>query len=342
MASNMTYEKIIKNIENDLIDSVFENADWKNYKKRKAMKVQKKEEAQKKKDEKNAKSGENVKTKKKVCKEENEQTLNKNQLQITEKIFKEWKKIITKSILNFKRKKIDFKNLKMIIVSSHGVKRYNSARANVSSYKDPSEHMILPPTVKNLIKSLFDAFGNGDSSSYVEPTKESDFYDYSCTQTIKNVLFINVCLTTNSLNYENAVCSIRFINEVLQEAKNIGKKLAVVDLRLVQHKHLDEITSHFEVEDPFENMSIMRQKDEVFKIKVFKNIDNEPYHNYYWLCNTKEMEKADKKFIKTLQEIDQDGYEIKKLFMKNGNDWKPRVERKRKLQEFDTLQDCKD
>lgn len=296
----MTYEKIIENIENSenkLIGLVFENADWKKYK-------EKTNEELKKKDEKNA------------------QTLNENQLQITEKIFKNWKTKITKNILNYEEEKIDFKNLKMIIVSSHGVKYYNSARANVSSYHATSERMIVPPTVKNLIKSLFKAFGNGDSSSYVEPTEKSEFYDYNCIQTIKNVLFINVCLTTNSLHYENAVCSIRFINEVLQEAKINGKKLAVVDLRLVQHKHKSEITPHFESEEPYKHMPTMKQQDEAFKIKVItNNNDNQPYHNYYRLCNTKDMNEPNDKFIKTLEKINQDGYEIKKLFMKDGKDW---------------------
>lgn len=240
------------------------------------------------------------------------QNANKGELQIELRDFTKWKKLFKERLLNT----VNFNELEMIVVSSHGTMGYNSATAMVTSYDDSSsEHFILPPTVKNLIRCLFYSFKT-NTSVFRDPNNEN--YDYRCTQLKKNVFFINVSLTTEENDFKLAVCSISFINELLKKMNN--KKIAVVDLRLLHHKHVSEIAGYFDEEESLLNQESMRQSSETFKI-INPEINNVPCHNFYLLCNTKNTGTPCANFIKTLQQIDSDGYPIRKMYLKKREEW---------------------
>lgn len=125
-------------------------------------------------------------------------------------------------------------------------------------------------------------------------------------------------MTTEENDFKLAVCSISFINELLKKMNN--KKIAVVDLRLLHHKHVSEIAGYFDEEESLLNQESMRQSSETFKI-INPEINNVPCHNFYLLCNTKNTGTPCANFIKTLQQIDSDGYPIRKMYLKKREEW---------------------
>lgn len=231
--------------------------------------------------------------------------------------FNTWIKFVNKRLF---LEKIKFDELKMIIVSSHGTKQYNCGLAQITDYDSSGSHFIVPPTVENLAKSLFDSFGNKKKSSFKKPAPQSLFYDFSSKELRESTLFINVTLTTSNEDMENAICSIHFINEVLKKAMERRQKpIAVLDFRLVQHKNENEISGHFEVEQEYRNIW---QTDERFTIiNPTNNLNAVPYHNFYKFCNTKYLVKTHNRFIELFQKIDEKGYQISRLYMKQNQNW---------------------
>lgn len=239
------------------------------------------------------------------------QNLNEDKaLVITEKEFSTWEQIIKDKVLeNF-----HFNNLNMIIVGSSGVRGFNGPLAMICTYKKPH---YMSPTAKNLINSLFHAFKTdpNQQNNPNDPTKESNFYDYGCSKHRANVLFINVCLTTRNDDYKNAVCTIRFLNELLKETANIEKKVVVLDFRLTQHKHIDNISNRFPDEISISRNPIYRQNDRVFEIVHPINND------YYSFCHPKHLNASNDNFTKMYNDINNKGYPIKRMYLKSGSEW---------------------
>lgn len=242
------------------------------------------------------------------------QNANQGLLTITEENFNTWKKLIERDLLPLHYENgFTFSTLKMIIIGSSGVVNFNDALAMIPTINPPQ--YIPHPTLTNLIKSLYNAF-HVEGSVFEVPNERNAFYDYGCRHLMKNVLFINVCLTTNIEDMTNAVCSIRFINQILKVAEERQNKLAVLDFRMVYHKHVQNISRNFPGENGYADWGQYNQTDEAYRIN---NVNT--YHYYDLLCHPmnlrlvqNENETPDVNFTETFQNLDRRGYPIRQMY----------------------------
>ncbi len=252
------------------------------------------------------------------------QIRNNRQLEITPNHFNAWKKIITTQLLPLHNDNgFDLNKLQMIIVCSSGVKNFNDVTAMIPRHNPPR---YIPPTVQNLIRSLFHAFAVDENGrqryELIDPTDNNNlrnsFYDYGCGQLRESVFFINVCLVVGSNNEDadmlNAVLSIRFINELLNWAAGTEnkRKVALLDFRLTQHKHKDNFSENFPNENEFRNLL---QENEVFRI-VNPNNDE-----YYCFCHPMQLPIPNARFTELFREIHRNGYPIKRMYRPPNEEW---------------------
>lgn len=246
------------------------------------------------------------------------QTTRNGQLTITQEHFDAWKKILTTQLLPLHNQNgFDLNKLQMIIVGSSGVTNFNDVTAMIPRHNQPN---YIPPTVTNLIGSLYHAFIVDEEAKerYVRDNLFRNPYDYGCGQLRESVFFINVCLVVGSNNEDadlrNAVLSIRFINELLSwaDSSESKRKVALLDFRLTQHKHTINYSGNFPRENDF---SYMLQLDEMFRIF---NPNND---EYYCFCHPMQLLIPNDKFTELFNEIHNKGYPIKKMYRLPNEEW---------------------
>ncbi len=231
--------------------------------------------------------------------------------------FQAWKKTIIEFFGRFILNNLDTNwNFKMIVIGSSAADDYNNvmgsaAYAMVARGQDIPIRIVL--TINNLIKALHSTFRA--NQNFVEPTLEN--YDYQCDQLNDNVLFINVCLDRGFENHKYAVCSILFINELLKVAKERNQRLAVMDFRLVCHKHGDNISGNFPGEERQRNIPGHNQTDELYTIR---NPDG--YHHYPLLCHPVSLDDPTTEFNEIFREMSVEFPIIRKMYRPpNSEDW---------------------
>lgn len=228
--------------------------------------------------------------------------------------FQEWRKTIIEHFGQFFLGNLDTNwNLKMIVIGSSGANNYNNVYAMVAREGRPNE---IVETVRNLIRTLHYTFRANEN--FVAPTLENPPYDYRCEQLNNSVLFINVCLDESFRNHTYAVCSILFINELLRVAKERNHKLALLDFRIVAHKHGDNISGNFPGEDRNRNNPRYRQTDELYTIH---NPDG--YHLYPLLCHPTNLGRVpEREFSVMFRNINDDFPIIRKMYrFPDNEDW---------------------
>lgn len=224
--------------------------------------------------------------------------------------FKKWRKSFIIHFGSFILDNLD--KLKMIVIGSSGAPKFNSVYAMVAREHMPVDIVL---SVWNIIRALHYAFKKDEE--FVLPNQYEPFYDYQCEQLKDNVLFINVCLDTGFGNHTYAVCSILFINELLKVAKERNQRLAVMDFRLVCHKHGDNISGNFPEENKRRQNPNYSQTDELYTIR---NPDG--YHHYPLLCHPTNLEDSSTEFREIFREMSGEFPIIRKMYRPpNSEDW---------------------
>lgn len=237
------------------------------------------------------------------------QTLDYNDIQRWKYFIKE--KLIYRHYLNFNPKK-----LQMIVIGSSGIWnnycQFNEALAMVQE----GAFGYVPFTVQNLITNLDYAFNPHNRLQFPIPKRQNQSfgYDLQCSQLMKEVLFINVCLSTDNYNWCDAVCSIEFINELLRAEESFGNEIAILDFRLDMHTHFENDDYRF-----FDSESL-NQDDNSFAI------DPADYHYYYRFGHPAHIPSSNgirisDKFIEMFRDIDDLGYPIAKMYKHYGCFW---------------------
>lgn len=273
--------------------------------------------------------------------ERNFNNANFENLWITETRFDTWTELMRPSFEALITE--NWQNIQMIICASSGAPNFNEKLAMIVGENEiPTS---LPPTVINLIQSLHYSLRE-NPALFVTPALRDLHYDYHCRQLRDNVLFINVCLSGNNRDHCNAVCSIAFINELLRivQERN-GRKLAVLDFRLLMHKHVNNVNQtllRLNDDDDEELLPRFAGERDIFndtyrQDHVFYEIVNpENYHNYYPLCHPLYLDVSvtrndNGEIIRLNQELNftremfveiaNNGYPIRQMYMPPGNIW---------------------
>ena len=234
---------------------------------------------------------------------------NKN---LTRHAIESWKHSISKKLLNRYYHNLNLTKLKMIIIGSSGVQRrfckFNEALAMV---REEGSFGFVPSSVQNLITNLHYAFNSNGQLLVPKYQFNTHGFDLQCFQLIDEVLFINVCLSKYNSKMTKAVCSVRFINEILKAAKVLGNKVAVLDFRLSMHSHFSNSSSFRDSSWQFAYF----QHDVNFKI-----VNPSNFHHYYRFCHPGYIQAVhcDKRiseaYVSMFRDIDRKGYPIKQWY----------------------------
>lgn len=283
---------------------------------------------------------------------------------IDQQNFENWKNLLISTHSQFISEHFD--SLQMIVLASSGKEGFNGALAMIN--RDLTD-VVAPGTVNKLIDCLHWALcSRAADEGHTFQDHHSDLgFDYGCMQLKERVLFLNVCLTNDPRNHVYAVLSIAFINELLREvaqrrrsADDPGKPLAVLDFRLVMHKHLDNVLMK-KKEDEEEKKkekdasdgdgigdedeggdengasgkriavpSFSWEKDFVCNAMYrqederYKIVNPDDYHHYYPFGHPSYMPREEipnDDFNRMFQEIDKKGYPIRLMYMPAGCTW---------------------
>lgn len=233
-----------------------------------------------------------------------------------------WNQSIRENLFDQHYANFNPKKLKMIVIGSSGKTSYyrrNKFNKTLAMVEEDGATGFVPFSVQNIIENLHQAF-DPDSKLKI-PKHQNRVYDYDlqCSQLMKEVLFINVCLSTSNSDMCNAACSIKFINELLKAEKEFDNQVAILDFRLTMHAHFSN-DSNFS-DDSWDILYEYNQDDCAFKVNP------QGFHRYYRFCHPAYISESNngkrisEKFVKMFKNIDRNGYPIKKMYMPYGSSW---------------------
>lgn len=207
----------------------------------------------------------------------------------------------------------------MILIGSSGVNwgNYNTVLAMVAE----NGFTAIPYAVLNFSSNLQQAFHQ--EYPVLDSAETNVLFDLKCSRLMNRVLFINVCLSNNATSLQSitniGIC-IRFINDIMEYKRSKGQLLAILDMRMTGHSHVNNINlsivqdlKAYEARWNGSNSMIQYKDDAPFEI-----VNTEYYHLYRRFGNLgyKHYDSSNdsQEHVKMLREIDNAGFPIKEMY----------------------------